>query len=247
MTLSHNDIFREVREQLAVDLNCLPVDFDHDGILFFQSKENPGRRPFLRGDRHFDMLTTGNGIIVSATADILPFLKNELEGKNREEAFEMPFVYGSGVFFLPDDPHPLPLPPLFEYEIVEKEEIPLLYKFKGFGNAIQYDVNHPRPDVLAMTARKNGIIAGIAGASDDCKMLWQIGIDVVPEYRRCGLASALTNHLAIKILEREKIPYYGTASSNVISQRVAFRAGFKPAWVCAWRGRFDGLLTEPSS
>lgn len=28
-----------------------------------------------------------------------------------------------------------------------------------------------------------------------------------------------------------KVPYYGTSMSNLVSQRVAANAGFKPAWV----------------
>lgn len=83
----------------------------------------------------------------------------------------------------------------------------------------------------------------MAGASADCEMLWQIGIDVLPTYRDLGIAAALTNHLALEVLNRNKIPYYGTASSNLASQRVAHRAGYKPVWVCAYRGKFDEMLT----
>jgi predicted GNAT family acetyltransferase len=99
---------------------------------------------------------------------------------------------------------------------------------------------------LATLATADGNVAGVAGASADCDLLWQIGIDIQPEYRNRGIAAALTNRLAIEILERGKIPYYGAATSNVASQRTAHRAGFKPAWVCAYRGRFGDALTEPT-
>jgi predicted GNAT family acetyltransferase len=88
-------------------------------------------------------------------------------------------------------------------------------------------------------AYADGAVAGMAGASDDCEMMWQIGINVLPEYRNRGIAAALTNRLAMGILERGKIPYYGAAASNIASLRVAHRAGFRPAWACVYRGRFD--------
>jgi len=65
-----------------------------------------------------------------------------------------------------------------DFEVVERKDIKNLYTIKGFEHAIQYDINHPRPD--AITATKNGKTVGVAEASDDCEMLWQIGIDVIP-------------------------------------------------------------------
>lgn len=37
--------------------------------------------------------------------------------------------------------------------------------------------------------------------------MWQIGVDVLPEYRRMGIASSLTSNLAIEIIERGKVPF----------------------------------------
>jgi len=37
----------------------------------------------------------------------------------------------------------------------------------------------------------------MAGASADCEMMWQIGVDVKSEYRNRGVASVLTNKLVI--------------------------------------------------
>jgi GNAT superfamily N-acetyltransferase len=237
-----------VRAQLAVDLNCSPDDFDRDGFTFCESRENHGRRPFPRGDSHFEMLTMGNGIIVSATQDILPYVREQLEGKTRDDAFNMLFVNGQGLYFLPDKIESLPVPDGFDIALVEGAKIRSLYGTEGIRNAIhlKYDETHPRPDVLVVTAKKNDKIAGMAGASADCEMIWQMGIDVLPDYRGKGLAAALVAKLAKEILLRAKVPYYGTATGNVASQRVAYRAGLKPAWTCVYRGRFDGALTNPT-
>ena len=60
--------------------------------------------------------------------------------------------------------------------------------------------------------------------------MWQIGIDVLPEYRRSGIASALTNQLARLVFERGKIPFYAAAWANIRSIRNGLRCGFRPAW-----------------
>jgi len=216
--------------------------------VFCEAKENPGRRPFPRGARHIEMYTMGDAVIVSATPDILPYLREQLDGKSRDEAFDMPFVYGLGICHLPDTEKLVPIPSPDGIAIVTaaQPDIPSLYVHKGFPYAIWYEP-HNRPETLVTVAYADGVVAGMAGASDDCEMMWQIGINVMPEYRNRGIAAALTNRLAIEIMERGKIPYYGAAASNIASLRVARRAGFRPAWACVYRGRFDDALTEPTS
>ena len=61
--------------------------------------------------------------------------------------------------------------------------------------------------------------------------MWQIGIDVLPAYRRQGIASALTSRLALEILKLGKVPFYCAAWSNLKSVRNAIKSGFRPAWV----------------
>ena len=57
------------------------------------------------------------------------------------------------------------------------------------------------------------------------------GLYEKPEYRRNGIASALTSRLAHEILERGKVPFYCAAWSNIRSKRNAIKSGFVPAWV----------------
>ena len=88
-------------------------------------------------------------------------------------------------------------------------------------------------------------IAAMAGASADSSLMWQIGIYVLPKYRNKGLAASLVSSLAIMIMERGIIPYYGTASSNIASQAAAYRSGFMPAWMCSYKNTLD--RTSPSN
>ncbi len=245
--MTQKELLDIVKTQLAIDLNCSVEDLDgeKDSFVFTKAIDNPGRRPFPRGNAHFEMLSMGNAIIVSATDDILPIAVQQMNGKNRDEAFSLPFVYGHSLYYLPDlaNIKPIATPNGFTYELMENERIHDLYQYEGFEYAIQYNINHPRPDVLAAVAMYHDKIVGIAGASNDCAKMWQVGMNVLPEYRHYGLGAYLVNWLTLEILKRDYVPYYGTASSNIASQRVAHRAGFAPAWICAYKGKFDNLVT----
>jgi GNAT superfamily N-acetyltransferase len=244
--MNKNEMLRIVQLQLATDLNCMPDDLNGkmDSFIFTVTKNNPGRRPFLRGERHFEMLTMGGSVVVSATPDILPYIRKELDGKNSDEAFNMPFVHGQGICYIPDinNIKPIVAPENIEIVIVTQPDVPNLYVHKGFSYAIWYEP-HIRPETLVAVAYCNGVAVGMAGASNDCEMMWQIGIDVLPEFRNRGIAAALANRLSIEILKHGKVPYYATAPRNIGSQCVAHRAGFIPAWACAYKGRFDDVLT----
>ena len=82
-----------------------------------------------------------------------------------------------------------------------------------------------------MGAYDGETLVGFAGCSADCDSMWQIGVDVLPEYRRKGIASAVTSRLAVEVLNRGKVPFYCAAWSNIKSVRNALRCGFRPAWV----------------
>jgi len=243
-------LLRIVQSQLAIDLNCTIDDLngEKDSIIFTEAQENPGRRPFPRGGQHFEMLSMGKAIIVSASPDILAIVKPALSGKDRDEAFSMPFVYGHGLCYLPDLDiiKPLSAPADYSYELVERDDIPALCHLEGFEHAIGNNGDHPRPDGLAIIAKADGKIVGMAGSYIDCASMWQVGMDVLPEYRSHGLAAYLVNRLTLEILHRGFIPYYCVAVANIPSQRTAHRAGYYPAWVCSYKGNFEGYDLQPT-
>ena len=249
--MTKHEMLHIVKSQLATDMNCYldDLNYDTDSFIFTLTRNNPGRRPFPRSEQHFEMLSMGMSIVVSASRDILDIVEPLLSGKSRDEAFSMPFVYGHSLYYLPDLAHieQLNQPDGFTYELIERSDIPALYQFEGFHNALGYDVNHLRPDVLAVIAKKDNRIAGVAGSSADCARMWQVGMDVLPEFRNCGLAAYLVNRLTLEIFKRGFVPYYGTSESNIASQRVAHRAGYFPAWICVYKGKFDGLELSPTS
>ena len=115
----------------------------------------------------------------------------------------------------------------YELKILTQEDFAGLY-VEQWSNALCE--KRKQLDVLGVGAYDADRLIGLAGCSADCDTMWQIGVDVLPEYRRKGIASALTGRLAWEILERGKVPFYCCAWSNIKSARNAIRSGFRPAW-----------------
>jgi len=116
----------------------------------------------------------------------------------------------------------------YEMKVLEPKDFADLYTAE-WSNALCDKRKHL--DVLAVAAYDGNRLIGLAGCSADCDTMWQIGVDVLPEYRRKGVASALTSHLALEILQRNKVPFYCAAWSNIRSVRNAIKSGFRPAWI----------------
>ena len=121
--------------------------------------------------------------------------------------------------------------PGVEIEILEGDAIQKLYSDHRFHMALGYSQDSDLKDMLAVVAYEHGEILGVAAASNDTDQIWQIGVDVVPEKRKQHVATDIVKIISNEILKRDKIPYYGTAWSNIASKRLAINAGYKPVWV----------------
>lgn len=140
--MTNHEMFTIVQNQLSINLNCTVADIngEKDSFVFVEANEKPGRMPYQREKQHFDIMTMGKSIIVSATPARLKYAKEQLIGKSRDEAFSMPFLCSHSMWYLPDldNLKHISAPNGFLYETVEKKEIPKLYDLKGFSYAIQY-------------------------------------------------------------------------------------------------------------
>lgn len=84
---------------------------------------------------------------------------------------------------------------------------------------------------MAVTAYDGDKMIGLAGCSADTKLFWQIGIDVLSDYRGRGIGTMLVQLLKNEILRRGPIPFYGTSLSNLHSWKIALNCDFYPAWI----------------
>lgn len=151
-----------------------------------------------------------------------------IAGLNRELAAFGAQVRHARPFFTCDESRPVDTQGL-DVERYDAQEI--LRRFRTnelFSNAYGFEAT--APDVLGVSASEDGLYLGMAGASADSPLMWQIGIDVLPEARGRGVAQMLVGLIRNDVLAAGRLPYYGTSISHLASQRVALGAGFLPAW-----------------
>jgi hypothetical protein len=82
---------------------------------------------------------------------------------------------------------------------------------------------------IVYVAFDNNNIIGAASANLRGDSIYEIGIHVLPNYRRVGIASTLTSKLTWELLKRNKIPYAITAWSNIASRGVLQRCNYLPS------------------
>lgn len=230
-----------VYNQLAIDYNCNADDFEKDGTIFTVAEKIRCRRamPFITP--RLEIITFGRGIVVNASNNIISYAKKKLQGKSNYEVLNSPLVYGVNPYYLPGTDNIKVIENNnYEFKLIDNN-IQNYYKYKGLHNALQYNENSERPEVLAAIACDNRKLIGIACASADSKKMWQIGVDVLPEYRGNGIAVKLVNMLTIETLNRGIVPYYTTDNANINSQRVAVKAGYFPAWSHCFKTRLPKI------
>jgi GNAT superfamily N-acetyltransferase len=235
-----------VKKVLAADCACAGRIFDKEGVFIYQAREIEGRRRFPLPEKLLAVVTMGMGVVINCSAGRRRWAEANLSRLSRDELFSPATISRMNNYVARDHQrmrldlryictqnsfHPYPPDREIEIILLEEEEIPSLYENKWFPNALGHANNPLRPRVLAMLAKCEGALAGLAAASIDCDTMWQIGVDTLPGYRRRGIAKATVSALTQAIFKRGKLPYYSTYISNIASKRVAFSLGYCPAWI----------------
>ncbi len=240
--MTNRKIQRIAIEQSAVDSSCLPEDFLKEENTVVISKPSEGARRYLSLPFECNLTSHGKGIVASVSEELRDDVTAYINRFSPEHCFETPNLHvlmdilrpkGLDIcfmaeYFLPDTNIIKPLECEYKMRFIPKENFEPLYS-PLWSNALCKDRKHL--DMIALGAFHGEKLIGLAGASADCDTMWQIGIDVLPEYRRQGVASALTSTLAVKILDMGIVPFYCRAWSNIASGRNAINSGFRPAWV----------------
>ncbi len=242
MYFTNDSILRTALEQSAVDANCAAEDFLQSENVIVTSAANPGARKYLSLPLDCNLIFYGNNIVASINEKYRPIVSEYINSFPAEHCFETPNLHvlndelqkdGLRIcfmaeYFLPDLSELKVLDCPYELRVLHPEDFQALYT-PQWSNALCE--KRRELDILGVGAYDGRTLVGLAACSADCETMWQIGVDVLPACRRQGIASALTSHLALEILEREKVPFYCAAWSNIRSVRNAVRSGFRPAWV----------------
>ena len=240
--MTNKEIWQIAREQSAKDLCAKASDFEKTENVIVISGESDGARRYLTLPFSCQLVSYGSNVVASVLPEYKDLTESYISKYPIEHIFETPNLHvlneklmekGQKIcfmaeYFLPDIDLLRPLECPYELRVLTPTDFANLY-LPEWSNALCEKRRHL--DVLGVGAYDNGRLIGLAGASADCDTMWQIGIDVLPEYRRQGIASALTSRIALEITERGKVPFYCAAWCNIKSVRNAIKSGFRPAWV----------------
>lgn len=240
--MKNSEILQIAMAQSAIDANCRAEDFCKTENVVVYSRKNPDARRYLDLPLACNLISYGNNIVASVEEKYEEIVRAYIGRYAIEHCFETPNMHILNDVFMP---HGLQVCFMAEYFLPDANSIPALqcaYPTRMLASEDFAPLYVPEwsnalcekrkeLDVLGVGAYDAGRLVGFAACSADCDSMWQIGVDVLPGYRRRGIASALTSALALAILERGKVPFYCCAWSNIKSARNAIASGFRPAWV----------------
>lgn len=217
--------------QSAADVGCKPEDFLKSENTVNVSAHREGAKAFYPKQVDFLAVSYGFGNVISVREDKFEEISDALKDSNiifAEEIISLGFRPAfQNICFLPAGDDISPLPCRYEVRLLLPDEFKSLY-LTEWSNALCS--KRPHLDKTAVGAYDCGKFVGLAGASQDAKNMLQIGIDVLPEYRRQGIASALTSAIAHEIIKTGQTPFYSCHWNNIPSFKNALRAGFIPVW-----------------
>ncbi len=229
--------------QLSEDLCCTVEEVSDKNNHFTVYEKRDGRRVYREKDDVFLKIAVVNSkLLFSGKRDIIDWCRETFAETGGEWFFEARYMrmiddklreYGRCIgsahpFYISETPSYVDTSG-YEIRRYEQDDIK---QFRGDDRYKEaYGFCETAPDMLGIAAVRDGEILGMAGASRDSRIMWQIGIDVAKDNRSSGIGTMLVTLLKNEIISRGILPFYGTAASHLASQRVALGAGFLPTWL----------------
>lgn len=240
--MNNQKILQIAMRQSAEDIGCRADDFQRSYYVIVRHRIGANARKYYKEPIACNLVSYGNNIVAAVSEEVSDVVSEYISQYEFYHCFETPNMHwlndrltkrGHKVcfmaeYFLPDVNRIPDLTCAYEMHILGQTDFRELY-LPEWSNALCED--RKSLDVLGIGAYDGAKLVGLAACSADCEDMWQIGVDVLPDYRRHGIASALTVRLAKEIMSREKVPFYCAAWSNIGSVRNAVKSGFMPAWV----------------
>ncbi|SHJ08100.1 Acetyltransferase (GNAT) family protein [Pseudobutyrivibrio xylanivorans DSM 14809] len=240
--MNNDEIFRIAMEQSAEDMGCKAEAFLSDSNVVVSFRLGDNSKKYYKLPIGANFISYGNNTVVGVTDELSDIVNEYIEKYQFYHCFETPnmnwlnerlAVKGYKVCFMAEYylPEVSKIPVMdckYDLRILEQKDFQNLY-LPEWSNALCKD--RKELDVFGVGAYDGNKLIGLAGCSADAELMWQIGVDVLPEYRKQGVASAITSALEREIIARGKVPFYCSAWSNIRSVRNAIKSGFIPAWI----------------
>lgn len=240
--MTNQELLRIAMEQSAEDIGCRAEDFLSNENVTVPFHLGVNARKYYKEPITCNLVSYGNNIVAAASDEVSDLVSEYIGRYEFYHCFETPNMHwlnermmekGHKIcfmaeYYLPDVNRMPDLSCTYKMRIIEQRDFAELY-LPEWSNALCED--RKSLDVLGVGAYDGETLVGLAGCSADCEDMWQIGVDVLPNYRRRGIASALTGRLAKEIMNHGKVPFYCSAWANIRSVRNAIKSGFLPAWV----------------
>ena len=228
-------IKNKIEELLSKEFYCSSDELNGKSIVYtinFNAKQ-----PYIK------ILAYRNCIVVCTSENLHYKVRELLQSKNRDEIFEVPLVYGQTIHYVPNDNYTEDILISLNYECkyLFGRDILSLIGLTGFENSLAFDKNGSTSTKAVYIAKDNNKIIGIASAAEtSTDGVWEIGIDVMEEYRNARLGTYLVMGLTRELLTQNIIPFYSASITNIGSQMVASRCDYIPFWVDTFGTILDG-------
>ncbi len=246
--MTNDRILETALVQAAQDYGCKAEDFLKTENAFVPFLPTDRARKYMYPPYVLDMATYGSNLVIAFSEALESIAREYASDMDPERVFESPNInrlnrmlapvgyeiVGMGSYFLPRVELMKTLETPYPIKMLSPSDFKKLY-VPEFSNALCE--KRKELDRLGAGIYDAGRLVAFAACSMDGEDMWQIGVDVLPEYRRQGLASAVTSRLACEILALDKVPFYACAWANVKSARNAAACGFRPAWAQMYAGK----------
>ncbi len=228
-------IKNRIEELLSQEFYCSFKELNEKATVY--SVNCNAKQPYIK------ILAYRNCVVVCTSEKIHSKIRELLQEKNRDEIFEVPFVYGQTIHYVPDAGciEDVSVSTGFEQEFLFDRDVLQLTGLTGFENSLAFDENGFTTTKAVYIVRDKDRIIGVAGAAESpVNGVWEIGVDVMEGYRNAKLGTQLVKKLTKELLARNIIPFYSASITNIGSQMVANKSGYIPYWVDTFGTILDG-------
>lgn len=180
----------KVEEFLTREYHCTLDDLKDSDTIFTVNSLVP--QPYVK------IMAYRNSVVICTSQNISVKVKEMLREKTRDEIFEMPLAYGQTVHYVPDRAYTyrFRIKSGYNFQMLFDKKILFLQGLKGFENSLEFDDHGAAPTGAVCIAMEYEKVIGVAGAAPTAVPdMWEVGVDVLPEYRNAGIATSLVSRL----------------------------------------------------